>query len=319
VHYAYNHLGFYETMMNNRLVQDVSQIILVLRDGKTNVNAIIKKTGIYKNKVHEANDFLEKAGLAVRIKDKEVHRQMIFVQLTKFGQELAGFIIGVEQFERSFDQLKKTIRHVYDLPEGTQKSAARSILSNRGLNHNEINCYEEDFNYAADFEEDSLSVLIDGILNKHALFLLEFHPNRYAKEFLNEVISRRLSNYLLMKTEGKVKDEHFRCKKCGHDISNQVRIYGTIEENGIRLFNFLEDYVHIPFSNRHISNQVQDILNCLFSVFRLPKEHIEQKIKEIESLPPPRVSPYLDEAEAKRNIDTRKKLYNYVAGLNAST
>ena len=59
-----------------------------------------------------------------------------------------------------------------------------------------------------------------------------------------------------------------------------------------------------------------------FSIFHLPKEYVEQWIKEeteeINSLPPPKVSPYLDEAEVKRIHDTLRKIYNYVAELNAS-
>jgi hypothetical protein len=80
------------TTMDDRLVQDVSQILLLLLKGKANVNAIRKQTGIYKNRVFVANDFLEKAKLANKIRDKQVHEQKKFLQLNEFGQELADFI-----------------------------------------------------------------------------------------------------------------------------------------------------------------------------------------------------------------------------------
>ena len=106
------------------------------------------------------------------------------------------------------------------------------------------------------------------------------------------------------------------------EVTVQHRIKEMTEENGSRLFDFLDDYVHIPFNNRHIGNEVKHIVSCLISVFHLPKDYVEWKIKkiieEIESLPRPRVSPYLDETEVMRNIDTYKKIYNYVAELNAS-
>ena len=119
--YAYIFVGLNETTMEDRLVQDVSQILLLLLKGNTNVNAIIKQTSIYKNRVFDANNFLEKAKLAHKIKDKLVHKQKIYLQLNEFGQELASFIENTEKFEKSFNQLKNTIKRVYHLPEGTEK------------------------------------------------------------------------------------------------------------------------------------------------------------------------------------------------------
>ena len=192
------------------------------------------------------------------------------------------------------------------------------MLLNRGLNQQEIDNYTDDLGYAQDFVSDSLSVLLDGIANKYALFLLEFSPNSHAKEFLKEIIIRQLSNYLLLKVETIVKEEYFKCKKCGMDHSKEVtaqhRIKEMIEENGLRLFDFLEDEVHIPFNNRHIGIEVKDIVSCLFSVFHLPKDYVEWKIEEnIEVLKKARIN---NEAQAKRNI---KSKINYLAQLKALT
>ena len=124
------------------------------------------------------------------------------------------------------------------MPEGTKKRAIRSLLLNRGLNQQEIDSYRDDPEYAEDFVSSSLSVLLDGIVNKYALFLLEFNPNSHAKEFLKEVIIHRLSNYLLLKVETMVKEEHIVAKCCGcdADLSKQVtaryRINEMVEENG---------------------------------------------------------------------------------------
>ena len=95
---------------SERLVQDVSQILLLLLKGKSNVNSIIKETSIYKNRVFDANNFLEKAKLAHKIKDKQVHKQKIYLELNEFGQELASFIENTEKFEKLFNQLKNTIK-----------------------------------------------------------------------------------------------------------------------------------------------------------------------------------------------------------------
>jgi hypothetical protein len=326
VHYAYNHPGFYQTMMDSRLVQDLSRILLTLHEGKAHTNAMIKKTGIYKNNVYEATRFLVKARLATRFKIKNVHRQKMFTQLNEFGQQLADLIENAEKFEKSFSQLTDTIRRVYNLPEDAEKKVIRSLLLNRGLNHQEIDKYEEHMVYAEGFERDSMSILIDGIVNKYALFLLEFSPNNYAKEFLKEIITRKLSNYLLIRIESIVKDGYFRNDKYEIDRPEQVatknRINEMVEENCSLLFNFLDEQVNYPYKNQHIRNEVKSIVSCLFSIFHLPKERVKQKIKEeiefIEGLPPPKVSPYLDEDEVKRSNETQREIYNYVAELNAS-
>lgn len=97
------------TTMDDRLVQNMSQILRLLLRDKTNTNSIIKQTGIYKNNVFEAIKYLEKAGLVTRFKDKKVHRQKVFIQLNEFGQQLADFIENAEKFEKSFDDLRLTI------------------------------------------------------------------------------------------------------------------------------------------------------------------------------------------------------------------
>jgi hypothetical protein len=304
------------TTMDDRLVQDVSQILLLLLKGKTNVNAIRKQTGIYKNRVFVANDFLEKAKLANKIKDKQVHEQKKFLQLNEFGQGLANFIENTAKFEKSLEKLKETIRHVYQVPEGTKKKAIRSLLLSRGLNQQEITSYRDDLGYAEDFVSDSLSVLLDGIVNKYALFMLQFSPNNHAKEFLKEVIIHRLSDYLLLMVETMVKEEYYKCKKCGMDLSKQItarhRINEMVEENGSRLFTFLEDYVEYPFNNRHIKDGVKETVSCLFSIFHLSGNYIELEIKkEIELLNKEINDPVVDEARA-RNI---KSKINYLAEL----
>jgi hypothetical protein len=212
----------------------------MLHKEKTHTNAIIKKTGIYKNNVHEATKFLVKAGLATRFKEKKVHRQKVFTQLNEFGQQLADFIENAEKFEKLFTQLGNTLRRVYHLPEDAEENVIRNILLNRGLNHQEIDRYSDHVVYAEGFERDSMSVLIDGIVNKYALFLLEFSPNSYAKEFLREIITRKLSNYLLIRIESIVKDEHFRSEEYEVNLPRQMvtknRINEVVEENGSLLF-----------------------------------------------------------------------------------
>jgi hypothetical protein len=292
----------------------------LLLKGRTNTNAIIKQTGIYKNNVFEAIKYLEKAGLAIRFKDKKVHRQKVFIRLNEFGQQLADFIENAEKFEKSFDDLRNTITRFCDLPKDAEKKVIRSLLLNRGLNRQEIDKYTAHCAWAWMFERDSISVLIDGIVNKYALFKLEFSLNNYAKEFLKEIITRKLSKYLLIRIEDTVKDEYIRSEKYEIDLPKQVatknRINEMIEKNGFLFFYFLDR--QIPYSNRHIRNEVKNIVSSLFSIFHLPMEYVEQKIKNPLT---PRGNPYLDEDKDEVRSEVRsaqREIYSYVAELNTS-
>jgi hypothetical protein len=51
--------------MADRLVCNCIQILRLLLDGPTNVNSVIKQTGLYKNYVFEANKTLKKAELGL--------------------------------------------------------------------------------------------------------------------------------------------------------------------------------------------------------------------------------------------------------------
>ena len=48
--------------MNERLVSDSVQILSLLLKGKTNVNAVIRETGLYKDYVHKDLKALLKGG-----------------------------------------------------------------------------------------------------------------------------------------------------------------------------------------------------------------------------------------------------------------
>jgi hypothetical protein len=313
--------------MDDRLVQNMSQILRLLLRDKTNINSIIKQTGIYKNNVFEAIKYLEKAGLLAKFKDKKVHRQKVFTQLNEFGQQLADFIENTEKFEKSFDDLRNTITRIYDLPKDAEKKVIHSLLLDRGLNRQEIDSYEDQILFAEAFESDSMSVLIDGITRKYALFLLEFSPNKFAKDLLKEIITRRLSNFLIIRIENIIKEAHFRRENYEIDLPKPVTMKNKtnemIEEISSLFFYFVKEQVNYTYKNRHIRNEVKNVISSLYSIFHLPKESIDQKLKEViefrESHPHPRDIPYFDEYEFKRTEEIQMEIYNYVGELNRST
>ena len=61
----------YILVMNERLVSDSVQILSLLLKGKTNVNAVIRETGLYKDYVHKDLKALLKGGLIAENQNKK--------------------------------------------------------------------------------------------------------------------------------------------------------------------------------------------------------------------------------------------------------
>jgi hypothetical protein len=287
VQYAYKVLSRLFSTMEDRLVRNCSQILCFLLKGRQSVNNIIEQTGIYKNYVFKANEFLEQSKLVNRIYDKEVHKQKEFIQLTDFGRKLAHFIENTNKFDESFNVLKQVIDNKFNVP------ALRSLLKNRGFNDEEINRFEEDISYITDFAITCLSVAVDVVTNTYGLCLLQFNPIESAKGLLSKVMMDKLSRYLQMEIEEKVNNDRYEllCKNCrvkhplGEEEMRKLRTNEIVEENSRRLFGKIGDFWHIPFNNRFVTKEVQDIIRCLFLITDLPKEVMEQEIKgEIQSL-----------------------------------
>jgi hypothetical protein len=198
--YVYMVLSKLFSAMEDRLVQNCSQILCLLLKGRYSVNNIIEQTGIYKNYVFEANGFLEQSKLVDRVSDKEVHKQKEFIQLTDFGRKLAHFIQNTNKFDESFDVLKQAIDNKFNVPRIGAKQL-RSLLKNRGWNDEEINRFGKDISYVENFAITCLSIAVDVITNTYGLCLLQFNPNESAnvsslacyKIILSEIFSAKIT------------------------------------------------------------------------------------------------------------------------------
>ena len=182
---------------------------------------MIKETGIYKNKIFDANRFLEKCKLVVRVPDKNNHnerghKQKIFVELTEFGHKLAGFIESTNKFDNSYDGLKLAIKNNFDGPHNATGKTLRSLLRARGWVDEDMNRFEEYEDYIRSLERDCLSIIIYGIANLYGSYLLRFDPNKSAKDLLQEIMITKLSKYLIAQVES----SKLRCKHC--DAENSI-------------------------------------------------------------------------------------------------
>ncbi len=319
--------------MKDRLVQNCSQILCFLLKGRHSINNIIEQTGIYKNYVFEANRFLEQCKLVDRVFDEGVHKQKEFIQLSDFGRKLAHFIENTNKFDESFNLLKQATDSKFNGYRSMGAKPLRSLLKNRGFNDKEINRFAEDISYIRDFAITCLEVAVDVITNVYGLCLLQFNPNESAKGLLAKVMIYKLSSYLQMGIENKVNAQYqIICKNCRTKLGEEEmgKIAGAneiVEENSRRLFGIMGDFWQIPFNNRFVTKDVQDIIRCLFLITDLPKEVMEQEIKGNLQL--------IKDAEERRKLQKikgiqfpngaeehnqmQKRLYAFCAQLSKST
>ena len=74
------------------------------------------------------------------------------------------------------------------------------------------------------------------------------------------IITRKPSNYLIIRIENRVKDAYFRSEKYETDLPTHVAVKNStneiVEENGSLLFSFVDEQVNYPYKNRHIRNEI---------------------------------------------------------------
>lgn len=124
--------------MKDRLVLDCVQILRLLLEGETNVNSIIKKTSLYKNRVFEAIRELEKGQLIEEIPSKS-HEQKKIKRLLPMGIQLAELRKYTEQFNMSC-RLMKAIKENFENGE-IPDNILKARLLNKKWTPEEISRY----------------------------------------------------------------------------------------------------------------------------------------------------------------------------------
>ncbi len=112
--------------MKDRLVSDCIQILRLLLDGPTNVNSIIKETGLYKNNVFEANKTLKDAELITK---NPKGKQTFILKLTELGIEVARLMNSITEFNKSYLELASFIKANFQFEERDKKGLRKMLLA----------------------------------------------------------------------------------------------------------------------------------------------------------------------------------------------
>jgi DNA-binding HxlR family transcriptional regulator len=194
--------------MSDRLVADSVQIFSLLLKGKTNVNSVIERTGLYKDYVHEDLTALKKAGLIARTRTKK-HSQMIVNELTPLGFEIASLKSSIEAFNEAYFKLIKLIVENLDFDSAIETKAdntlgfiediqpkepshdVKSVLLGRNWKLDEVPRY---YNWAIaskDFALASIHTFILALCTRYIYFLFseDVVTNELAKDILSKIFT----------------------------------------------------------------------------------------------------------------------------------
>ena len=113
--------------INEELVLRGNQIMSTINGRKLNKNAIIKDTGLNRTTAFSVIiPFLVRCNFIEVRKDKKIHKQKEFLELTKTGKEWIEFIHEIERFNTLFDYLAKQIEEKF---ESQDKKFANILIS----------------------------------------------------------------------------------------------------------------------------------------------------------------------------------------------
>jgi DNA-binding MarR family transcriptional regulator len=173
--------------MSEGLVLDCIQILRTLWEQDTNVNNVIKKTGLYKNRVFKAIESLEKASL-VKEEKSPSHKQMRIKRLTPLAREIMKFKDDVDRHNKSYFHLLDLVMECFFLSEDTPKEVLNRKLLTRGWTTEKINSYPELSERARGFGIPFFMFTLNAILSRYSAILTSFKVNKTAMLILTRML-----------------------------------------------------------------------------------------------------------------------------------
>ena len=248
--------------MVERLVYDCSQILRVLSAGDTNVNTIVKKSGLYKNYVYKGIKALEKGKLVKAFKIPN-HDQMKMKSLTELGKEIADMAVGIDFYKKSHEEMLKVIGKHIENREDINSKAMKSILRSRGWNADEIPLYPQCAEGVDYIMQHSGMILKEGLINWYMDILSDFSPlSDIAKSIINNLVVEAIS-YQISVLLGSIEENH-------SDSNIGVMDYAN-------LYSFLKSFSYY-FPNMMFNEVKKEILSDLL-ILRPSKEDIDELIQ----------------------------------------
>lgn len=268
-------------------VSPYKQILLEFLHGRSNVNAIYRKlrqTGLhglaYKQKTVQAIKYLEKAEFVKDVSGLKRHKsgKEQSKELSVLGRELAELMKSIEDYDRSYSELKAEYRKYFSFQSKPKDNTIlKNILKSRGWREDEIGYYliarktwpHGDYG----FQYKSPWMIINILLAKYSVLVANHNPNQIAKDIMNKLLLDIIIDHL------------------SSIFENVTAIQGKsmIENITSKTFNDIDDVLGI-FSYRFMNKHVEDVLLATFCILKPPRRLIEKRIESLNSSAPVRES-----------------------------
>lgn len=243
------------------------------------VNEIFRKTGS-KDKpiVIKSIKYLEKSRL---VETKETHyKQKTPKILTRLGQEFAGYIDSVNQYNNSYQKLKEAIKNNYDMWRDTNEKARRNMLRTKGWSDKNITNYDEDLKTVHQVRiVISPDNIIDVVVSKYISLLSEIYhtKNKNTVLILNRILTDLLSKQFALIVEDL--DDNRKSKSIlelknyrGDDLTFHDALWNKLNVLDIAL----EGYASLE--NTFIYKQIKDALLSILRISKPRKGYIDDVV-----------------------------------------
>ncbi|SRR6266487_1312305 len=263
--------------MKDRLVSDCIQILRLLLDGPTNVNSIIKETGLYKNNVFEANKTLKDAELITK---NPKGKQTFILKLTELGIEVARLMNSITEFNKSYLELASFIKANFQFEERDKKGLRKMLLA-INWTKKEIKHYSRIAEGARTCKQFSLNLFSEALIARYCSLFIQFRPNDKAIRILIKVIADALSEQLIVRLKGFVIDWPLPTIPGSGDLPYGNQIFSEFQPS---LLEYIEDGDLYPFGladNKTV--EIRNICKSLLHVMAPPKEYVQESLEQLNS------------------------------------
>jgi hypothetical protein len=275
----------------SKLVLYYSQILRSLLNDKYSVNQLYNKTGLSKNKeTTQVKENLEKSLLIIeknnkKVKDKKFHSQSHIIELSDFGYSVAMFLKNLDDFESSFSVFSDKIENIIgkNLISGTSKLSRGEIyrsLNSEGWNLEKASSFYTWITNLLEFKEYILRSVLEAVSFRYGYFITKFNPNTTAIEIVKKIIGDKIMQYNFLKMDIIANMPYMK-----HDqddvISNDEKeinnykidkMYETFSIYFMEPINFAQENF---LFNKHISQEIKNLLIYLKSLTELKRDHVD--------------------------------------------
>jgi hypothetical protein len=191
-------------------------------------------------------------------------------ELTDLGHELSKLIIDIDNYKKSYSNLKSAIKEHFDISHGfgiqtLSKNQLRHRLRQNGWNTKDIENYPSWLEEAFQLEYQASMAIIHAIIARFSKIISKCKNNALAKEILYNIVLDAIRHCILARFEGLFSERMY-----AEPIESVHKI--TSYHLSDRTFAYLLNYTPPEQKNKFIRDESVEMLKSLYSILSPSKE-----------------------------------------------